>query len=66
MKFDTKCCMCGRLDAQIKEAKALWRELKLEETRSHLTEAGSAREMTERVLALETKKQLTVVMLLWF
>lgn len=67
MKLDTRCCMCEirHLLLKCKEARAVWRELNLEETRCQLAEAGSAKELMECVLALESKKQLTAVMLLW-
>jgi hypothetical protein len=70
-ELDTKCCMCGRMDddgahllLRCEEVKGLWRELNLENVLWNLAEAGSAKEMMEKVLKLKPPVQTTVVLLL--
>ena len=72
MKLDTKCCMCGRMDEdgghlllKCEEVKGVWRELNLENVRWNLAEAGSTKEMMEKVLKRKPPVQTTVVLLLW-
>lgn len=72
MKLDIKCCMCGRMDEdgahlllKCEEVKGVWRELNLENVLRNLAEAGSAKEMMEKVLKLKPPVQTTVVLLLW-
>ena len=47
------------------KVKRIWRELNLEMVRTELVQADSARTMMERVLKLEPRTQLMVVLLLW-
>lgn len=45
--------------------RSIWRELNLGEARRDLAEASSARNMMEKILNLDKRSQLTIVMLLW-
>jgi len=72
MKIDAMCGICGRLDEdgghlflKCKEVRPIWRELNLEMVRSDLLLAKSARTMMEKILKLNSKTQLKVVLLLW-
>jgi hypothetical protein len=72
MKIDAKCGICGRLDEygghiflKCKEVKHIWCELNLEMVWSDLLLAESARAMMEKILKLDSKTQLKVVLLLW-
>jgi hypothetical protein len=72
MKIDAKCGICGRLDEdgghlflKCKEVKHIWCELNLEMVWSDLLLAESARAMMEKILKLDLKMQLKVVLLLW-
>jgi hypothetical protein len=71
MKIDTHCCMCGRFDEdgghlffKCKAVKEVWRALNLETIRCELAESVSARDMMEKVLKLDPKTQIMVVLLL--
>jgi hypothetical protein len=64
--------MCQRLDEdgahlflKCKAVKAVWRELNLETVRSDLLDAHSARDMMEKIMKLEPKRQLMTILLLW-
>lgn len=55
----------GHLLLKCKEVKQVWSELNLESVRCWLIEATSLIQMMERVMDLEEKQKLTVIMLLW-
>lgn len=72
MELDTRCCMCHRLDEdgghlflRCKEVKQVWRALNLESIRTDLLQAADPIQMMQRVLKLEEKERMTVILLLW-
>jgi hypothetical protein len=72
MECDTKCVCCQRLDEdgahlflRCKEAKKIWRELKIEEERLILCECRDAKEVVHQMLNMREGKAVLISCLLW-